>query len=241
MSRIHPSEADVGLADDGALPFGSTVYQRVHEHLRAEIIAGRIPPGTRLKIQALATRYGLSHMPVREALQQLQGEGLVVMAPNRGATVRRMDARFVRNLFGIREALEGYLTRQAATLLSPHDIEALRRHQAALRAAHAAGDMHGVIRGNRAFHRAIEAATGNEEAIRLLDQHSDLIGALRARVGYRPGRVETVLREHEALLEALAAGDAEAAGAIHDRHMRGACEDVLRAMAEAEAPDGAAG
>jgi len=171
----------------------------------------------------------------------LQGEGLVVMAPNRGATVRRMDARFVRNLFGIREALEGYLTRQAATLLSPRDIEALRRHQAALRAAHAAGDMHGVIRGNRAFHRAIEAATGNEEAIRLLDQHSDLIGALRARVGYRPGRVETVLREHEALLEALAAGDAEAAGAIHDRHMRGACEDVLRAMAEAEAPDGAAG
>lgn len=230
MSLIRPPDD----AEDAALPaFGSTVYQRVHEHLRAEIIAGRIPPGARLKIQELATRYGLSHMPVREALQQLQGEGLVVMAPNRGATVRRMDAAFVRNIFGIREALEGYLTRQAAAVLRGEDIVALRAIQARMRAAHRTRDMAGLIRLNRAFHRAIEGAAGNDEAIRLLDLHSNLIGALRLRVGYRPGRIQTVLREHDALIDALAAGDAAAAGAIHDGHIRAARDDILQAMAEA--------
>ncbi|MGG5822535.1 GntR family transcriptional regulator [Falsiroseomonas sp. HW251] len=228
MSLIRP-DPDVGTS---ALPFGSTVYQRVHEHLRAEIIAGRLPPGMRLKIQDLATRYGLSHMPVREALQQLQGEGLVVMSPNRGATVRRMDAQFVRNLFGIREALEGYLTRQAAGALTPDDIAALRAIQAELRTAHRTRDMQSIVRLNRAFHRTIEAAAGNDEAIRLLDLHSNLIGALRTRVGYRPGRVETVLAEHDAMVEALAAGDAAAAGEIHDRHIRGARDDIIDAMAE---------
>jgi DNA-binding GntR family transcriptional regulator len=222
----------------GALPFGSTIYQRVHEHLRAEIIAGRIPPGARLKIQDLAQRYGLSHMPVREALQQLQGEGLVVLAPNRGATVRRMDAQFVRNLFGIREALEGYLTRQAATRLAPGDFDVLRSIHRDMKRARAAGDVAAVIRGNRGFHRTIEAAAGNDEALRLLSLHGELIAAIRSRFGYRPGRIATVLREHQALLDALAAGDADAAGAIHDAHIRGARDDLLDALTLAEGAPG---
>lgn len=231
LSIIRPAELS---ALTEALPFGSTVYQRVHEHLRAEILAGRIPPGSRLKIQELAARLGLSHMPVREALQQLQGEGLVVMAPNRGATVRRMDAQFVRNIFGIREALEGYLTRQAAGMLGGPEIARLRDIQAELRDVHARQDVQAVVRLNRAFHRTIEAATGNDDAIRLLNLHSNLIGALRTRVGYRPGRVEAVLQEHDALIDALAAADAGRAGAIHDRHIQAARDDILLALAEAD-------
>ncbi len=223
MSLIRP-------APQTTLPFGSTVYQRVHESLRAEIIGGVLAPGSRLKIADIAQRYGLSQMPVREALQQLQGEGLVVMAPNRGATVRRMDAQFVRNLFDIREALEGFLTRQAALRLDAAALVALRATQAAMERAHAARDLPAVIRLNRDFHRGIEAATGNDDAMRLLDLHSELIGALRARFGYRRGRVKTVLQEHRDLLAALANRDAAAAGAIHDAHIRGARDDLLDAM-----------
>lgn len=232
MSLIRPVEPEEAAP---GLPFGSTVYQRVREHLRAEILAGRIAPGTRLKIQELATRFGLSHMPVREALQQLQGEGLVILAPNRGATVRRMDAAFVRNIFAIREALEGYLTRQAAGAMDEAAVAALRRLQAQMRRAQSGRDPALIARLNRAFHRTVEAATGNDEAIRLLDLHSDLLGALRARFGYRRGRLQAVLREHDALIEALARGDAEAAGALHDQHIRGARDDMLQAMAEAGA------
>lgn len=229
MSVVDPSPPM-----PSALPFGSTVYQRVHEHLREEILAGRIAPGTRLKIQDLAIRYGLSQMPVREALQQLQGEGLIVLAPNRGATVRRMDAQFVRNIFAIREALEGFLTRQAAPLLDAARLGALRDIQAAMERAHALRDLPATIRLNRSFHRMIESTTGNDDAIRVLELHSSLIGALRTRFGYLEGRVETVLREHQALIDALARGDAEAAGAIHDAHIRAARDDLLAAMAAEE-------
>jgi DNA-binding GntR family transcriptional regulator len=214
-----------------ALPFGATVYQRVHEQLRAEIISGRLPAGSRLKIQDLATRFGLSHMPVREALQQLQGEGLVVMAPNRGATVRRMDATFVRHLFDIREALEGFLTRQAAGMIDAPTLGRLRAISDAFDAAGRAGDAAAMVASNRAFHRAIMEVTGNDEALRLLDLHTYLIGAMRLRFGYGAGRAAQTSREHAALLRALTRRDAEAAGRIHDTHIRHARDDLLRVLA----------
>jgi DNA-binding GntR family transcriptional regulator len=218
------------------LPFGATVYQRVHEQLRAEIIDGRLPAGSRLKIQDLAGRFGLSHMPVREALQQLQGEGLVVLAPNRGATVRRMDATFIRHLFDIREALEGFLTRQAAPLMDEARLARLRALSAAFDAAGQLGDAAGMVRHNRAFHRCSMEATGNDEALRLLELHAYLIGALRTRFGYGPGRAAQTGREHAALLRALARRDADAAGRIHDTHIRHARDDLLRCLAaEADA------
>jgi DNA-binding GntR family transcriptional regulator len=210
VSLIRPPRPGEGAP----LPLGSTVYHRVHEHLRAEILSGRIAPGTRLRIQKLATRYGLSHMPVRAALQQLQGEGLVILAPNRGATVRRMDAAFVRNIFAIREALAGYLTRHAAGFLDEEAIATLRRIQAETRRPQTGRDPAVFARLSRAFHRTVEAATGNDEAIRLLDLHSDLPGALGARFGCRPGRLQLVLRQHDALIEALARGGAGAGVAL---------------------------
>lgn len=225
-------------APTSTLPFGSTVYQRVHEQLRAEIISGQLRAGARLKIQDLADRFGLSHMPVREALQQLQGEGLVVMAPNRGTTVRRMDAAFIRHLFDIREALEGFLTRQAATVMDAATMARLRAISAAFDAAAQAGDAPSMVRFNRALHRAIMAVTGNEEAMRLLDLHTYLIGALRMRFGYGAGRAAQTSREHAALLKALARNDPEAAGRIHDIHIRHARDDLLRAL-EAEAASAA--
>jgi DNA-binding GntR family transcriptional regulator len=223
-----------GFDHDGAalpLPFGSTVYQRVHERLRDDIVSGRIQGGTRLKIADLASRLGLSQMPVREALQQLQGEGLVILAPNRGATVRRMDGDFVRHVFDIREALEGFLTRQAATRMDAATLARLRAVSTAFDAAADAGDTAGQVRLNRAFHRTILSVTGNDEALRLLELHGGLIGAMRMRFGYGPGRAEQVRREHAALLRALARGDADAAGRIHDIHIRHARDDLLRALA----------
>jgi DNA-binding GntR family transcriptional regulator len=213
------------------LPFGSTIYQRVHECLREDIVAGRLPGGTRLKIADLAARFGLSQMPVREALQQLQGEGLVILSPNRGATVRRMDAEFVRQIFDIREALEGFLTRQAAPRVDPPALARLRAISRRFDEAVAAEDTGAKVRVNLAFHSAIMAVTGNTEALRLLELHTHLIGALRLRFGYRPGRAEQVRREHAALLRALARNDAEEAGRIHDLHIRHARDDMLATLA----------
>jgi DNA-binding GntR family transcriptional regulator len=221
-----------------ARPLASTIYQRVHEELREEIISGALAPGARLKMAELAARYGLSQMPIREALLQLQGEGLVVLHPNRGAVVRELDARFVRNIFDIREGLEGWLTRQAARRMDPERIARLRVIEEALEAAMAARDLRGHVRLNMLFHTTLLEATGNDEAIRLLDMHGYLIGALRMRFGHRPGRAEVVASEHRAMIEALARGDADAVGALHDRHIARARDDLLEAMASTEARGG---
>ncbi|MBL8228105.1 MAG: GntR family transcriptional regulator, partial [Bryobacterales bacterium] len=73
---------------EDAQGLGDPVYLRVRERLRADILSGRFGPGERIKIAELSKRYGVSQMPVREALQMLQGEGLITIAPNKGASVR---------------------------------------------------------------------------------------------------------------------------------------------------------
>jgi DNA-binding GntR family transcriptional regulator len=211
-------------------PLGGTIYQRVRDRIRGDILSGRIGPGARLKITDLAGRYGLSHMPVREALQQLQGEGLVTLSPNRGASVRHMDAAFIRSLFDIREALEGFLTRQAAERMTQPMLDRVTAIQRRYDAASEAGDLQACIPLNIEFHRVILSVSGNEEAQRLIAQHTDLIGALRARVGYARQRPSTIRREHHALIEALARRDGEAAQRIHALHVRRAGDDMLDRM-----------
>ena len=84
------------------------------ELLRRDIVAGELPFGSRLRINELATRYGVSHMPIREALRELHGEGLVIIEKNRGARVREFHQGLVEDLFDIRSAIETMLARRAA-------------------------------------------------------------------------------------------------------------------------------
>jgi DNA-binding GntR family transcriptional regulator len=226
---LYPEAADT-------LALGGTIYQRVHEQIRNDILSGQISSGARLKISELAQRYGLSHMPVREALQQLQGEGLVILSPNRGASVRRMDARFIRSLFDIREALEGFLTNQAAEQMTSDVLERLAETQRRYDAAVVTGDLHACIALNRTFHEAILQVTGNEEALRLLSRHTALISALRARLGHAPDRMAMIQQEHWAILEALARGDGPTAQQIHAAHVRRAADDMLQMMQVAAHP-----
>src|SRR3712207_3392027 len=76
----HQEPVIAGIADP--------IYVRVREQLRTDILQGVFAPGERIKIAELSKRYGVSQMPVREALQMLQGEGLVTIAPNKGASIR---------------------------------------------------------------------------------------------------------------------------------------------------------
>jgi DNA-binding GntR family transcriptional regulator len=93
---------------------GRTNYQRVRDIIRNDIITGQFRDGDRLKISDLVGRYGISAMPIREALQQLQGEGLVVMSANRGASVRRIDEHFLWQMYEIRKALEMFFVVELA-------------------------------------------------------------------------------------------------------------------------------
>nr|WP_277819265.1 FCD domain-containing protein [Pseudoroseomonas vastitatis] len=147
-----------------------------------------------------------------------------------------MDAHFIRSLFDIREALEGFLTNQAASQITPQLLERLADTQRHYDAAVQTGELHACIPLNRSFHEAILQVTGNEEALRLLSRHTSLISALRARFGYAPDRLRLVQQEHWALLEALRRGDGPVAQRIHMAHVRRSADDMLQMMEAAAHP-----
>ena len=110
----------VNRSAEAAVELATPTYARVCELLRKDILSGQFPPGARLKIAELSQAYGVSQMPIREALQQLQGEGLLDILPNRGASVRTVDARMVRNIYDLRGAIESMLVRaEPVTCMSP--------------------------------------------------------------------------------------------------------------------------
>jgi DNA-binding GntR family transcriptional regulator len=224
----------------GKAPSRTPEMQRsntIRDRILGDIAAGRLAFGARITIDELATRYGGSHMPVREALRQLAGESLVEFAPGRGARVRTMDIEFVENLFATRSALEVMLVRRAAQHASPALIDKLETIEARLEAEVAAGDFAAALLANRALHDTINRAARNRQALTLVDQHWILLQGLWHRVGYGPERLAGVASDHRHLIRALAARDVEAASVLMGAHVIKARNDLLSRMAAAPASE----
>ncbi|MBN9361094.1 MULTISPECIES: GntR family transcriptional regulator [unclassified Devosia] len=206
-----------------------TTYQRVTNLLRTEIIAGDIPLGGWLRMTAIAERFGVSVQPVREALQQLEGEGLVEMIPNHGARVREIDRNRLVYSHEIGEALESFLSRQfaeEASLSSLKKLEALQvEHDAAIEAM----DWARIDAANHAFHRFINTHGGNLEAADLIARYYGLSESLMNKQGRDAAFASRVRTEHHALLDAFRRRDPDAAAKINAQHVRGTLGDVLAA------------
>lgn len=203
--------------------------------IRDDIVAGTLRFGERITIDALATRYGVSHMPVREALRELQGEGLVVIEPNRGARVRTIDANFVENLFEIRTALEVMMVRRAAQRCTPEDISGLWAIEEILERHIANADHAAVVAENRRFHQTINRIADNADALPIVDKHWMLLAALWRNYGYGEARFAGVANDHRHLIAALAARDQEAASMIMGAHATKAKLELL-ARVNSQAP-----
>jgi DNA-binding GntR family transcriptional regulator len=220
MSASRPS-------DSAAL--GATTATRVAAELRRRIVAGELAPGQRLKIDDLASLFDVSHMPVREALRELQGESVLEVFPHRGAVIKGVDERFVRNFYDIRAAIEGMLTERCAERIDAEGLAQLACDVAAFEAA-ASGDAAALVRANRALHDTINACADNPEALRMLAQGRVLADALRMRFGYGHGRIDAVIADHQALLRAIRRRDAAKAGDIARKHCIHARDDLIARM-----------
>src|SRR5919198_3675039 len=99
-----------------------TLWQRVHQHLREEIISGSLTPGAELQEMALAESLGVSRGPIREAIGRLAAEGLVTVRPRRGAIVRSLSKDEFLELYQVREALERMAVKLAVPKLEPDDV-----------------------------------------------------------------------------------------------------------------------
>jgi DNA-binding GntR family transcriptional regulator len=215
-----------------------TNYQRVTNLIRNEIIGGGIPLGGRLTMTALALRYGVSVQPVREALQQLEGEGLVEMIPNAGARVRALDRNLLTHAHEIGEALETFLTRQFAEEASLSSIRQLEALQVEHDEATAAMDWAWIDAANHAFHRFINTHGGNLEAAGLISRYYGLSETLMNSRGRDTAFAQRVRTEHHALLEAFRRRDPEAAARINTAHVRGTLAVIMEAFEAMPKPAG---
>ncbi|WP_162299266.1 GntR family transcriptional regulator [Microvirga ossetica] len=213
--------------------FSAPTYARLREQIRSDVVSGIWKLGQHMTLAELCAHYGVSANPVREALHQLQGEGVVEMRLNRGAVVRQVDAAFVKNVYDVRGAIEGMLAAEAARRATKDDIVRITGFVEAYEQAVATGDIDRIVQANRALHRAITRIADNPLALEIFDGRSSLIDALRRTLGNRPGRLEEIIVEHREILDAIASGDAERAFKSAQQHTAHARDHMLDNIKEA--------
>jgi DNA-binding GntR family transcriptional regulator len=189
----------------------------VADALREQIVDGNLAPGRRLVERELAEEFEVSRITLREAFQQLVGEGLVELVPRKGALVTTLTPTAVDELFDIRVALESLAARKAAERRTDADLGRLRDLLDRSDQAWEAGDQSAVAALNTEFHLAIVQIARNKM---LLDMMAPVRGHLRLL--FRLARqfdTTTLGTEHEALLAAITSGDAEQAASVAQRHI----------------------
>lgn len=191
--------------------------------LRGRILSGDLQPGERLNEVHLAERYGISRSPIREALQALAGEGLVTFVAGRGAFVHELTSDEVTNLGEIREALESQAARLAAERATPEQLARL--------ADSAAVD--GVLDtdGSTDFHAVLLNVAGNPRLEFLGVSTAARLRIARTQSAADPDRVALATAEHREILDAIRAGDPDAAGAAMREHVARATESAARRVA----------
>lgn len=197
-----------------------TLWERVHQKLREEILSNRLPPGTVLGEVALAESLGVSRGPVREALGRLAAEGLVTVRPRRGAVVSALSAREFLEAYQVREALEVLAIRLAVPRLADGDLERLQSLVEEQAAQAEAGNVGGFFAANAAFHELFVAASGNQTLEEMYRQLLGHMGRYRMRSLALRGTLKRSVGEHRAILRAVRAGDAERAARLLAEHIR---------------------
>ena len=195
-----------------------TIATRIHDQLEAEIAAGHLQPGTRLDEQEVAARFGASRTPVREAFRSLAAGHLVELRGRQGATLRSIGVYDLIEIFQVTAELEGLCARLSARRASPEQFAAMDAAHAALIAAAGEGPDR-FYDVNQVFHEVIYEASCNGFLAGQTRKLRNRVAAYRRRVTRMPGRVEDTLREHEAVIAAIRAHDAEAAHAAMRAHV----------------------
>ena len=197
-----------------------TLWQRVHEHLRDEILSNRLQAGSELQETALAEALGVSRGPIREALGRLAAEGLVTVRPRRGAEVRALSKEEVLEAYQGREALEALAVRLAVPRLTQDDLARLQRLTDEMAACAQRGAVDAFFEANLDFHEAIVEASSNR-TLRELYRH--LVRQMRpyqTRSLALRGNLRRSIAEHRAILRAARAGDADKSAKLMSEHIR---------------------
>ncbi len=198
--------------------------------LRQSLDRGRWSPGAPLRQEEIAAELGVSRVPVREAFFQLQAEGLVQVVPNRGVYVRTMSADNLRELFRLRQLLEGDLLVDALPLHTATTINRLETVQAALDKAGTVADW---IAGDREFHEALYAPAERPETMAIVRRLRHAVDRFYFARLKPSTRAQGWHEEHHALIRAVRRGDATAAARQLAAHLDETERSALLALPKA--------
>lgn len=195
----------------------ATAEEEAYQHLLDGICVGRYQAGQRLKPEDIAAEIGMSRMPVREAFRRLAAEGLVILRPNRGAVVSGLNIDTMREVFEMRSVLEGLATRVAVPRLNQRHLITLQRLLQDMDQSR--DDASQWVRRHRLFHEYLYSVSGRPRLMKQISALFSLIEPYMRLWLQHADKPRAAKAHHQAILDALSAGDAERAEAITRDHI----------------------
>jgi DNA-binding GntR family transcriptional regulator len=230
-SRASPAKRPRTTKDQpaGAQAPQRSLAQGAYDALRAAIQNGKLAPGQRIVEADIGEWLKVSRTPVREALRQLQSEGMIEPKSG-GMAVVSLDLRAISELYAIRETLEGAAAALAARHADPTEIAMLQSMIAAHRES--TGDARAQAHHNHVFHEQLYHAAHNRFLLKSTQALRDSLVLLGPTTLALPARAAAAWAEHDEVVAAIAAHDPVAAEAAARRHIRAGYEERVRAMTE---------
>jgi DNA-binding GntR family transcriptional regulator len=220
---------EAAMAESNAIRRQTTVTL-VADELRRRIMAGVLPEGHQLRQEALAAELGVSRIPVREALRQLEAEGFVAIASHRGAVVSKLSLDEIVELFELRIRLEGWLLQLAIPEMSETDLE---RAEAALETMISNRRIENWGQLNWDFHAALYAPSGRAATLRILRRiNENMDRYIRLQIALTSGQLKAH-REHKQILQFCRGRNVPRAVAALEQHIVDVRDGLIRQLREA--------
>ena len=206
-----------------------TLREIALERVRNAIFELHFKPGARLTERDLGEQLGVSRTVVREVIRHLESEGLVEIIPNQGPIVARLDPATAAEIYELRGLLESAAASEAARLRDPATVDVMREALDRIRAAYAAHDFRGALAAATRFYQAMFEAGGRHVAWEVVQRLNGRISLLRSLTTASPGRETTGPAQLQKILDAIAEGRVEDAGAACREHIAAAAS-IARAI-----------
>lgn len=224
-------------AASGFLAVTRVERMRLHDtvvtHLRNLIVEGALAPGMKLNERELCETLGISRTPLREAMKVLAAEGLIEIAPNRGAFVSRMSETEIRESFEVMSGLEAMSGELAALRITPAEIAEIKALHFAMIDCRAQNDLPGYYSRNQAIHNKINEASRNSVLRQTYLSINRRLLALRFKSNFQAGKWDSAILDHEEMIKALDARDGPRLAVILRKHLLEKRDAILKDLAGA--------
>lgn len=199
---------------------------KVYESIREDILNGRYPQNMELKEAAIGAELGVSRTPVREALRQLELEGLVNIIPNRGAYVNMITAKDVQDIYVIRSMLEGLCARWATECITPEQLDDLEETLCLSEYHTKKENYEKLYELDSLFHEQLYSASGSRILNHVLSDFHDYVKRVRRATIASETRSVKSTEEHRAIFEAIREKDADQAEELARQHVKRTIESI---------------